>query len=285
MNIQTDCIACIFNQALRVTKVLGLDQNDSKAVLDIAAQHVPQFSFDLTPPQNATPLYQEIASYLKRDDLYAQVKKESIIHAQQLKPKLESILKESGDDFVMGTKIAVLGNVIDLASEVQFDLDKTAETLLQDQFAIDNTSLLYNNIQKSKTLVYLADNAGENIFDALYIAMLKRLFPQLQIYYFVRGEPIINDLTLKDLENDPLLELADVVDSGVPTPGIVYELMHHEAKAIFDRADCIISKGMGNYECLSDRNDLPLFFLLKVKCGVVASSLNRQIGDIICKKA
>ncbi len=265
--------------------MLGLDQDQSKAVLDIAARHVPQFRFDLTPPQNATPLYQEIATYLKRDDLYAQIKKESIAHAQRFREKLETILKASHDDFVTGTKIAVLGNVIDLASEVQFDLDKAVETMLEDHFAIDDTSSLYQQLQHAENVVYLADNAGENIFDSIYISLLKRLFPKLEIYYFVRGEPIINDLTLKDLEGDPLVKLTRIVDSGVPTPGLVYSLMNQEAREIFDRADCIISKGMGNYECLSDRDDLPLFFLLKVKCGVVAHSLNRQIGDIICKKS
>jgi len=70
LNIQTDCISCIFNQALRVTKTLGLDDTSSKKILDLAASHVPKFTFSKNPPQNATPLYQDMAKELGVLDLY-----------------------------------------------------------------------------------------------------------------------------------------------------------------------------------------------------------------------
>jgi Fe2+ transport system protein B len=37
--------------------------------------------------------------------------------------------------------------------------------------------------------------------------------------------------------------------------------MKKEAREIFYKADLIISKGMGNYECLGDTPNLPIFFL------------------------
>jgi len=40
---------------------------------------------------------------------------------------------------------------------------------------------------------------------------------------------------------------------------------------------------MGNYECLMPSHRKNICFLLKVKCGVVANSLSKTIGDIICK--
>jgi uncharacterized protein with ATP-grasp and redox domains len=42
----------------------------------------------------------------------------------------------------------------------------------------------------------------------------------------------------------------------------------------------IISKGQGNFEALSDE-DRPIFFLLKIKCDVVARHLGRNKGDIV----
>ena len=285
MNIAPDCISCIFNQALRVTKVLDLDDTKSKEILDLAATHLPTFSLDKTPPQNATPLYEDMAALLGVEDLYKDIKKHSIQKALTLKPKCEKIIQEAKDTFYTATKIAVVGNVIDLASEVIYDLEEEVEKVLQTEFAIDDTQKLYQKLLETKTLVYLADNAGENIFDALYIKVLKKMFPDIEIFYFVRGKPIINDLTLADMENDPLHELTRVVDSGVITPGLVYEAMSKEAKEIFDKADCIIAKGMGNYECLGTFTTLPLFFLLKIKCNVVGKALNCPLGAIICKKS
>ncbi len=285
MNISPDCISCIFNQALRVTKVLELDDKKSKEILDLAASHLPTFSLDKTPPKNATPLYEDMAKLLGTDDIYADIKKRSIEKAYSLKPKCESLLAQSEDKFLTATKIAVIGNVIDLASEVMYDLDEEVDKVMENNFDIDDSKALYQKLRKSKRVVYLADNAGENIFDAIYIAYLKEIFKDIEIFYFVRGNPIINDLTMKDMENDILHDLTSVIDSGVSTPGLVYHDMSAEAKELFDSADCIISKGMGNYECLSTNATHPIYFLLKIKCNVVSASLNRKLGAIICKRA
>ncbi len=285
MNISPDCISCIFNQALRVTKVLALDDKKSKEILDLAASHLPRFSLDKTPPSNATPLYEDMAKLLETEDIYADIKKLSIQKALSLKPKCEQILEKSEDKFLTATKIAVVGNVIDLASEVMYDLDEEVNKVLESNFAIDDSKALFQRLSRAKRVVYLADNAGENVFDAIYITYLKKYFRGCEFYYFVRGQAIINDLTLSDMQDDILHTLTTVIDSGVSTPGLVYHDMSQEAKEIFDSADCIISKGMGNYECLSTNTTHPLYFLLKIKCNVVSNSLNCPLGAIICKKA
>jgi len=268
-----------------VTKVLSLDETKSKAVLDLAASHLPTFSLKKTPPANATPLYEAMAILLDTEDIYATIKKASIKKALLLKPRCETMLKNAQDRFLTATKIAVVGNVIDLASEVIYSLDKEVDNVMESCFAIDDTEALYARLKDAKSVVYLADNAGENVFDAIYIKYLKTIFEDLEIYYFVRGKPIINDLCMKDMEGDILHDLCKVVDSGVSTPGLVYDAMTKEAQMLFDEADCIISKGMGNYECLSTNTTHPLFFLLKIKCQVVASSLNSPLGAIICKQS
>jgi len=285
VNISPDCIACIFNQALRVTKVLDLDDTQSKEILDVAAKHLPTFSLDKTPPSNATPLYEEMAKVLQTDDIYADIKAQSLLKAQSLAPKCEALLKQSKDTFLTATKIAVVGNVIDLASEIIYDLDEEVDKVMDSNFAIDDSQALFDTLKISKKLVYLADNAGENIFDAIFINTIKTFFKDIEIFYFVRGKAIINDLCMKDMENDPLHQVTTVVDSGVSTPGLVYHDMSQDARKLFDEADCIISKGMGNYECLSTNTTHPLFFLLKIKCNVVSSSLNRPLGAIICKQS
>ncbi len=285
MNIAPDCITCIFNQALRVTKVLALDDRKSKEVLDLAASHLPHFSLDKTPPANATPLYEDMAKLLGKKDLYHEIKKASIKKAQRLKPRCEAILAQSDETFLTATKIAVVGNVIDLASEVMYDLEDEIRGVMESHFAIDDSSLLYKKLQTAKKVVYLADNAGENIFDAIYIDYLRKKFKSCEFYYFVRGKPIINDLTIEDMQGDILHKLTTVIDSGVSTPGLHYADMNDIARAHFDSADCIISKGMGNYECLSTNTTHPLFFLLKIKCQVVSASLKCPLGAIICKKA
>ncbi len=284
MNISTECITCIFNQALRVAKELGLDEKDTKRVLDESAKMIPSFSLSSTPPQNATPMYEMISKLLDKKDLYKEAKMASIQKATTLIPKCREILAQSDHKFLTATKIAVVGNVIDLASEIMFDLDEEVDKVMGNKFVIDDTATLHYELINAKKVVYLADNAGENVFDRLYIEYLKSEFKDIEFFYFVRGNPIINDITVDDLEGDEIHKIATVIDSGVPTPGIVIDLMNDKARDLFESADLIISKGMGNFECLSNESSYPIFFLLKIKCNVVSTALNEKIGGIICKK-
>jgi uncharacterized protein with ATP-grasp and redox domains len=254
-------------------------------VLDESAKLIPSFSLELTPPQNATPMYHMISDILNKSDLYKEVKEKSIQKAEAFIPQCKKAIEDSDNPFLTATKIAVAGNVIDLASEYDFDLETELTRVLKTDFSIDDSSDLKERLKNSVIVVYLADNAGENVFDRLYIETLKRLFKNIEVYYFVRSTPIINDITYEELKNDPIHNTATVVDSGVQTPGIVIEDLNTKARKLFEKADCIISKGMGNYECLSENKDYPLYYLLKVKCSVVANSLDMDVGDIICKKS
>ena len=268
-----------------MTKELGLDEKTTKKVLDESAKMLPSFGMDKTPPKNATPMYQMISKLLDKPDLYKEIKEKSIKKAEEFIPKCRDAIKASENPFLTATKIAVAGNVIDLASEFEFDLATELEKVLKTDFAIDDSKKLFEKLQNSVTIVYLADNAGENVFDRLYIETLKTIFKDIEVYYFVRSTPIINDITYNELEKDSINKVATLVDSGVQTPGIIIDDLTPKAKELFDKADCIISKGMGNFECLSENLEYPIYYLLKVKCKVVANALKKDVGDIICKSA
>jgi uncharacterized protein with ATP-grasp and redox domains len=140
-----------------------------------------------------------------------------------------------------------------------------------------------DKLSDAKSVVILGDNVGEHIFDYMFVQVLKELYPDINYSYFVRGKPIINDVTTKEALACGFDEICELVDSGVDTPGFVYTRATSHAKRLFDGADLVISKGMGNYECLSPSHRKNICFLLKVKCGVVANNLQQNIGDIICK--
>jgi hypothetical protein len=99
----------------------------------------------------------------------------------------------------------------------------------------------------------------------------------------VRGTFIINDVTMKEAKEAKIDQYCTLIDSGVNTPGFVYERATDESKDLFDNADIIIAKGMGNYECLSPITRSNICFLLKIKCSVVSRSLGHEIGSIVCK--
>lgn len=275
MNIKPDCLSCLFNQALKVTKLLELDDATSKKVLDKTAQVLIDHNMLHTPPQIAKVLYQTISEITGEKDPVALAK----AHATEQALKIDTSFIHTIPDAL---KMAVIGNVIDFGSQEQFDLDEMIQYHLHKAFAIDHTLDFIEELQHAKEMVLIGDNVGEHIFDKLLIETIKKHY-DITVHYFVRGKPIINDVTLK--EGQLLKNCAHIVDTGVKTPGFDLEEANSVSKEIFDRADIVLSKGMGNFESLYHVAKRPVYFLFVVKCSVVAEEIGQNAKELIFKKA
>ncbi|WP_456403947.1 damage-control phosphatase ARMT1 family protein [Hydrogenimonas sp.] len=282
MRLEPECITCIFSQALRVCETLHVDKERTKNVLDEVARMIPGFSYAETPPQVAARVYPKIAEVLGVEDIYRDFKREATERAARFIPAVERKIEESGDTLHAALKAAVAGNVIDLAATHSFDLDEEVAKVFETPFAIDDTEALRERLATAERLLLVGDNVGEHLFDRVLLQRLRRLYPDLIMGYAVRGRPIINDVTRRDAEEAGIAEVAEIVDSGVDTPGFDFGRLSREARQWYERADLVIAKGMGNYESMNDASRKPTYYLMKVKCHVVASSLGRQIGDILC---
>ncbi len=283
MFIDEACVSCIINQSVKVANALDADAVLEKKLYTHVEQMSQTFSFKKSPPEIAADVYADMASLANRVDLYEAVKKASTKKASLFLPFLKEKLKNSQNKLLTATKIAVAGNVIDLAAAVEFDLEEELEKIFETAFAHNDFEKFALKLANAKTVLVIGDNVGEHIFDYLFIETLQELYPKIAFSYIVRGKPIINDVTLKEAKEAGFHKLCTLVDSGVNTPGFTYNRANEVSQKLFDSVDLVVSKGMGNYECLTPSHRSDIAFLLKVKCGVVANSLQKNIGDIICK--
>lgn len=283
MTIQYECIGCIIAQSGRVCEAIKANDALTHKIVNFVETSLQNADFSLSPPVVATPLYEQMAHFALKIDLYDTQKNHATAQANAYIPFLDETILASTEPFMAVLKTAVVGNVIDLAAEVSFDLHDAIVNVFDTPFAHDDTDRLYQKLFKAQTLLYIGDNAGEHLFDKLAIQHLKQLFPQLHISYMVRGNFIINDVTMKEALEADMDKVCTLIDSGVPTPGFVYDLATPAAQELFLSADIIIAKGMGNYECMTPPTRNDICFLLKVKCSVVSASLGHEIGSIICK--
>ena len=283
MTIDKECVGCIINQSARVAKAINASDNLAHKMTSSVELMSKDFSFDDNPPEIASYVYEELAKIANKVDLYDEVKEISTQKAKSFIPLLKNKLQSSSNKLMTATKIAVAGNVIDLAAQVEFDLEEELNKIFDTDFAHNDFDMLKEKLTASKKVLVIGDNVGEHVFDYIFIQTLQELFPHVDFSYMVRGNPIINDVTIKEAKEAGFDELCELVDSGVNTPGFVYSRANSYSQKLFDTADLVISKGMGNYECLTPSHRKGICFLLKVKCSVVASSLSKEIGDIICK--
>ncbi|BBG66590.1 DUF89 domain of unknown function [Hydrogenimonas sp.] len=282
MKLEPECITCIFSQALRVCETLHIPKEDTKRVLDEVALMIPGFSFSETPPQVAARVYPKIAEILGVDDIYAEQKREAVKHAERLLPAVIKRVEESDDRLHAALKASVAGNVIDLAATHSFSLEEEVQRVFETPFALDDSPKLKRMLEDAGRLLVIGDNVGEHLFDRVLMEQIGKLYPAVEIGYAVRGRPIINDVTAEYAKEASIDKVAVIIDSGVDTPGFDPERLSPDARKYYESADLVISKGMGNYESLNDRSARPVFYLMKIKCNVVASSLGEKIGDIIC---
>ncbi len=131
-------------------------------------------------------------------------------------------------------------------------------------------------ISMAKSILYLADNTGEIVFDRLLIEQM----PLKKITLVVKGSPIINDACLVDAQVTGVADLVEVIDNGSDAPGTILAECSEDFKQRFEKADLIIAKGQGNYETLSDvKKDI--FFVLKAKCSVIAKHIGCEVGNLV----
>jgi len=274
VNIKPDCIACLFNQSLKVSKLLELDDSTSKKVFDRTAQILMDHDFSYTPPQIAKDIYQAISDITGEEDPVLLSKE----RATQEALKIDISFIQSIPDAL---KLSVIGNVIDFGAQNQFDLNEMIQNHFHQAFAIDDFTTFEKELKVAKEIVVIGDNVGEHIFDKVLIETIKKSY-DIEVYYFVRGKPIINDVTLKEAQI--LKNCAHIIDTGVATPGYDLEEINAESKAIFDRADIVLAKGMGNFESLYQAAKRPVYFLFIVKCGVVAQAIGKEVKEFIFKR-
>ena len=278
MNTYAECIPCFLSQASRVVKMTETDPVRIKRVLDEVALLVSDIPLTRTPPHTATIIYRKIAQMTGVEDPFKEIKRQCTEAALRFYPELKRRIATAEDPLLAALQAAVAGNIIDFGVKNHFNLDDDLETMLNQPFALCHYEELQQELAAAKRILYIGDNAGETVFDRLLIEALGK-----PVTYVVRERPIINDATIEDAKAAGLHNIAELISSGCPAPGTILPLCSEAFLRRYQEADLIISKGQGNYEGLSEE-DQNIFFLLKVKCTVIARHIGISEGAIILKK-
>jgi uncharacterized protein with ATP-grasp and redox domains len=236
-------------------------------VLNVVALQLLKIPLHASPPEIGMAIYKIIYRVSKNSDPYREIKERYTENLLALYPQLQDKIISSKDSLYTALTFAALANAIDLGADHNFDFDKTISTFFHEDFEISEYSEFKKTLKTAKRILYIADNAGETVLDKLLIEQLNK-----PVIYAVRSNPIINDATIDDARHAGIDSIAEVISSGCDAPGTILKLCTTQFKEIFWSADMVISKGQGNYETLSDV-DRPIFFLLQLKCPVVARNL------------
>jgi len=179
---------------LEAARLAGADERQQQAVLDRVLDVLKQFSCKTepssTPPEIGDQVHRIVRQEVGDGDPYRAVKEASTRQALALHPRLRALLAEADDPLEMAIRMSIAGNIIDLGLAQEYDLWGTVERVLAQPFAIDDGAALKKELQEALSagqLLYLADNAGETVFDRVLIETL-----DVPVVYAVKGGPILN---------------------------------------------------------------------------------------------
>lgn len=260
------------------------DEVRMKATLKVLEFLDENFEKDVNSNRLGTDLHHLIMRETGNDDPYKNLREEGNEIALKLKPIAEDII-EDNPSFENYVKIAVAGNIIDFgALDENTDIEQLIREKIIEEPVINDINILENDLKNAENILYLADNGGEIVFDKLLIKKIKEDY-DLNIILALKDGPILNDALLEDAKDLNIDEYATLMTTGSRSVGVVNDYISDKLHALLDEVDLIISKGMGNYEGLTEMHiKSPVYFLLTAKCNAIAKEIGVENGNKIVQK-
>jgi len=282
MKTYLDCIPCFLRQTLNTCRLINTDDKTRERVLREVPTELAKIDLSPPPPVMGGYIHRIIRKLTSLSDPFADVKQDSNTLVLDMAEELDTMIESSKDRFDTAMRIAIAGNIIDYGTPHHLTPEIIREVIRKslDTPITGEPQELLGAVEKANSILYIADNAGEIVTDRLFIEHL----PTEKITLAVRGYPILNDVTYQDAETAGLTKIVNVIDNGADFPGTVLEKCSEEFLECFNSSDLIIAKGQGNYETLSE---VPkdIFFLLKVKCHVLAHDLDTPVGSMVVRRS
>ncbi|WP_462318670.1 damage-control phosphatase ARMT1 family protein [Marinilabilia sp.] len=276
--IDVNCVPCFRKQAGRMFTKHEIPESRQVELMNAFNHYLENEGVKEPSPISARFLNRMLKQETGKEDLYLEEKEYYNKLLLDRYPELKREVEKSSDPLQTAAKYALAGNIIDFGPPRQFDVEETFADALKKPLAVDYSKQLFEAIRKAEMVLYLGDNAGEIVADKLFIEQLNHP----NVYFAVRGQPVINDVIRADALQVGMDKVARIVDNGFDAPSTLPQYCSPGFRDIFDKADVVISKGQGNFEGLFKQVSRPnLFFMFMVKCEEIARVTGLQIGDAV----
>lgn len=282
MKTSFDCIPCFTRQGLDAARMVTDDEAVHEQLLREVLRAVAEMDLRRSPPAMGQCIHRLIRNLTGQSDPYREAKDRLNRLALDMYPGLQARVARSASPLETAVRLAIAGNVMDLGVNSRLAEEGVHEAIDEALRAPvhGDAAAFAEAVSSARDILFLADNAGEIVFDRLLIERL----PLERVTVAVKGSPVINDATMKDATAVGLGELVEVIDNGSDAPGTILDDCSEAFRQRFDQADLIIAKGQGNYETLNEA-DKDIFFILKAKCPVIARDLGCPIGSPVLRRS
>lgn len=281
MKSDPECVPCLLKRVLFQSRLVEEEDGEAPVAAALQEMALAYGSCD-NSARMASRVHRKAYEALGVKDPYHELKVRSDEVAEMLLPHLEDAIAVADDRLEAAVVGSIVGNIMDFGPGIAIqhpdELIDAFQGLMDQGLDLNHVDLLRERLQPGTTVLYLFDNCGESVFDRVLIREIGSL--GARVVGVVKGEPILTDVTREDAERIGLEDvLDDLVDTGQFAIGIDLLTAGEDCRRAFDTADVIISKGMANFEALSDEAIGEVFYLMRAKCDPVAKAVGVDKDD------
>ena len=276
MQFDACCIECLVRRQFALARRHG-DGEKADAYLRDVLRIILEAPRGVAAPWLTGAFARAYARYWPGDDAYAQLKRDSNDLVLDLLPQVREQVAAAEDPLAMALQFSRTGNFLDFGILTPETAHAALEAALAETPAMTLDPVHYGRLLEdlaaAKSLLILGDNAGEIAFDTVLVEELLRRFPGLSIAYCVRGENTLNDATREDAAYVGMDRLVPILDNGSAISGTELGFLSDALQDAMDRADVILSKGSGNFECLAGCG-YNIYYVFMCKCRRLSQILS-----------
>ena len=283
MKMASNCYPCILDRAKFECDMVFSQEEEKRAaveeLLDYMARHKGGVSALV-----GTERERIIKRRSNNPDPYRKFKDESNQVARDLLPMAREFYEKSDDKIEALIRIAAAANSMEFGVKGHDFDNKTFAGVFSDTL----NEKLYGDVKEIKerlksfsNIFYLTDNNGEVVFDLFVIDRLEEMGKRIVVGS--KSEPVLNDVTVQELA---ALSRVKAVPTG-DVVGTALEFLSDEARSLLLYPGwLILSKGMGNYETISEYEETlagRLIYIMRAKCEPVAAAVGAPRGSLVAR--
>jgi len=278
MQTYPECIPCVLQASLNAGQLAGADEEKLWQAIAEAAGICSRWTRKQPPIALGAAVAKVLREKLGEGDPFFGAKREGNAKLLSLYPALKARVRAASDPLDEALHLAAAANALDLGVYREVDSVKTLERALSCPHGHWDLLEFKEHLAGAEEVLYLADNAGEIVADRILIEEFLELGKRVVLA--VRAGPILNDVTVTDLHEVGLPSEVEIITTGSDLPGVFPPLCSLEFQERLRKAKLVVSKGMGNFEGLSEERG-PIFFVLQAKCFPVAKEIGVPVGDLV----
>jgi uncharacterized protein with ATP-grasp and redox domains len=285
VRVSPECVPCLLRRAVYEARLVD-ERMVPAAIRAACGVFAKRYRPDRVSARLATEVHRAVYRSLGTNDPYREMKRRSNRAMLELFPLAERMVASSKDPLLTAVLCSIAGNILDFGIRTNIkgpeELKRLFKGIVAEGLAINDLPKLRPFLKKGAKVMFFADNCGEIVLDRLVWRELRKRGVSLTLV--VKGEPILTDATMSDVEELGLAREVDgVLDTGSFAVGVDFECIPPALRRSLRSCDLIISKGMANFEAFSTTRWRPIAHLMRTKCSPVAAATGSPIDVNILK--